>query len=300
MAIVGTSTVIARKAYLNDFVATYPWTDDTKLDDCVLCHPGGDTKALNPYAVDYWDSGQDFAAIESMDSDGDRYINIDEITALTFPGDASDYPVEDTDGDGVPDADDNCPTVPNADQADLDGDGIGDACDSDADGDGYTSDVDCNDMDASINPGATEICGDGIDQDCDGVDEVCPPVEPVPVGPVELENVNRAPGEVTLGDTLTLKAKVRNLGDEDVDFFVEFYIIKPHPKNPKIVETIVTSRYTELADKDGMWVRYDWIVDGLKAKTYQTAAKVYYGAGGAGELTYETDIVYGEDFKVIK
>ena len=34
----------------------------------------------------------------------------------------------DTDGDGVPNAIDNCPTVPNPDQADTDHDGIGDAC----------------------------------------------------------------------------------------------------------------------------------------------------------------------------
>ena len=37
--------------------------------------------------------------------------------------------VLDTDGDGVPDEEDNCPDVFNPDQADLDGDGIGDACD---------------------------------------------------------------------------------------------------------------------------------------------------------------------------
>ena len=38
---------------------------------------------------------------------------------------------EDTDNDGIPDYQDNCPTIYNPDQADSDGDGIGDECDVD-------------------------------------------------------------------------------------------------------------------------------------------------------------------------
>lgn len=48
----------------------------------------------------------------------------------------------DTDGDGVPDDDDNCPNIANADQADFDGDGLGDACDPDIDGDGVDNEFD--------------------------------------------------------------------------------------------------------------------------------------------------------------
>ncbi len=45
----------------------------------------------------------------------------------------------DRDGDSVADGTDNCVKHPNADQADLDGDGKGDACDSDLDGDGHSN-----------------------------------------------------------------------------------------------------------------------------------------------------------------
>ena len=46
--------------------------------------------------------------------------------------------------------------------------------DTDDDGDGYTeNEGDNDDSDATIYPGAIEICGDGIDQDCDGIDLEC-------------------------------------------------------------------------------------------------------------------------------
>jgi len=44
----------------------------------------------------------------------------------------------------------------------------------DTDGDGYSiPGGDCNDLDPTIHPWADEICGDGIDQDCNGSDLQC-------------------------------------------------------------------------------------------------------------------------------
>ncbi len=53
------------------------------------------------------------------------------VDSAAFDGSSFEPPCNghDEDGDGYPDVCDNCPTIPNADQADRDGDAVGDACD---------------------------------------------------------------------------------------------------------------------------------------------------------------------------
>lgn len=56
---------------------------------------------------------------------------------------------------------------------DFDSDGIVDRCDPDDDNDGSLDSADCAPLDPDRFPGNPEICGDGIDQDCDGEDKPC-------------------------------------------------------------------------------------------------------------------------------
>jgi len=73
---------------------TYPAMVGSRIDTCSLCHLGS-PPALNSYGSDYLSHGRNAAAaaaIAGLDSDGDGFTNLQEIQALTFPGNASDFP----------------------------------------------------------------------------------------------------------------------------------------------------------------------------------------------------------------
>ncbi len=109
--------------------------------------------------------------------DLDLRPSTNEVLATTFGrgmfiGQFTDFdPNADDDGDGILNGADNCPDVANTDQADADGNGIGDVC-QDTDNDGI---LDINDNCPTIsNPGQEDANGDGIgdacqDSDGDGV-----------------------------------------------------------------------------------------------------------------------------------
>ncbi len=79
-------------------------------------------------------------------------------------------PTDDTGGPG----DDAIDDTDDTDDTDTDDTDTTDP--SDGDGDGAMADVDCDDSDPSVYPGAAEVC-DALDQDCDGlVDEGLPSV----------------------------------------------------------------------------------------------------------------------------
>ena len=83
------------------------------------------------------------------------------------PSDDDDDATADDDDDSAPADDDDATSDDDDDATPGDDD---DTSEEDADGDGYTpADGDCDDTDEEVYPGAENICGDDIDNDCDGI-----------------------------------------------------------------------------------------------------------------------------------
>jgi hypothetical protein len=80
----------ANMGYMNAFVSQYPKSSLATSSNCVVCHTSPPT--LNPYGSDFKKNKFGLAAIESMDSDGDKTPNRTEIDNGTYPGDPNSPP----------------------------------------------------------------------------------------------------------------------------------------------------------------------------------------------------------------
>jgi Thrombospondin type 3 repeat len=145
----------------------------TASDTVALSNPLGGL--VNGVPKDYFFSivNGHVAAVTTGDTDGDGVSDANDNCPTVKNANQADQDHDgignlcdsDRDGDGVANPTDNCPSAPNANQADLDGDGRGDACDGDRDGDGIKNGLD--NCPNSANPGQEDADHDGIGDVCD-------------------------------------------------------------------------------------------------------------------------------------
>ncbi len=170
--------------------------DDPDYPDC------DDTDPFTyPYAAERYDGRDndcDLAVDEGTDGSDDDGDGFSEVAGDCDDNNANTYP-------GAPER---------QDMADNDCDGIIDENTSayDDDGDGFSElELDCDDSDPNINPASPEICGDGIDNNCNGLKdsmETCVSLdsEPMIVGQINLSRTSIEEGETVQASVLLYEA----------------------------------------------------------------------------------------------
>ncbi len=146
---------------------------------------------------------------------------------LLLEGDSDQTPELDVDNDSVLDLDDNCQFVANPDQSDFDGDGLGDVCDADPDGDSISDGDNCP---YTPNPLQEDNDGDGFgdvcddDDDNDGiadVDDNCPLTDNPDQADLDGDNIGDACDIDIDGDGIDNDVDncpmVANIGQDDTD-----------------------------------------------------------------------------------
>lgn len=162
------------------FVATTGWESDDVIVVDVVVDGGAVLTVLDTTGQDINDLGIEGAWFNLLQdltgyTEGALRVSLDSnsaseaiyIDSVVFSSNA----IEDTDGDGVPDSQDNC-YLPNPDQLDCNANGVGDVCDL---AEGVSFDCNLNDVPDECEPdcntnGIPDECdiADGTSQDADG------------------------------------------------------------------------------------------------------------------------------------